>query len=265
MQASLLRVVAVQTASGAEVAANLAALEELLPAPGTADLVVLPECFACRGTRTTLRQAAEPVNGSLTRWLADTAARLGCWVLGGSLPERDGARVYNTSLLVDRRGRLRAVYRKIHLFRARLADGTVVSERACYAPGTQPGLARIEAWRCGLSICFDLRFPELYRSYAVQGAALLLIPSDFTDETGRAHWEVLVRARAIENQCFVVAPNQCGRNAQTGVKSHGHSLIVDPWGRILARGGTAPGRLAATLDPSLGAGIRRRLPVRRVP
>ncbi len=246
-----LRVTAVQTASGPDTAANLAAADALLPPPGAADLVVLPECFACRGTRETLRRASEPVGGPITRWLAGNAARLGCWMLGGSLPERDGTRIYNTSLLFDRRGHLRAVYRKIHLFHARLADGTVVRESACYAPGSQPCPARIGSWRCGLSICFDLRFPELYRGYAARGAALLLIPADFTDETGRAHWEVLVRARAIENQCFVVAPNQCGRNAQTGVVSHGHSLIVDPWGRIMARGGTAPGHLAATLDPAL--------------
>jgi len=262
MPRSPLRVVAVQTASGADAAANLAAIEALLPAPGTADLVVLPEGFACRGTWETVRRAAEPAGGPLAQWLAATADRLGCWVLGGSVAEREGARVYNTSLLVDRRGRQRAAYRKIHLFRARLADGTEVSERACYTPGTQPCSARIAGWRSGLSICFDLRFPELYRGYAAQGADLLLIPSDFTDETGRAHWEVLVRARAIENQCWVVAPNQCGVNAQTGVKSHGRSLIVDPWGRILARGTTAPCRLEAILDPALGAGIRRRMPGR---
>ncbi|MGI6100086.1 MAG: carbon-nitrogen hydrolase family protein [Kiritimatiellia bacterium] len=261
MARSPLRVVAVQTASGPGVAANLTAIEALLPSPGSADLVVLPESFACRGARRSLRRAAEPVGGPITQWLAATAVRLGSWVLGGSIPERDGTRIFNTSLLLDPRGRLRAAYRKIHLFRVRLEDGTVVSEHASFAPGNAPCLARIGGWCSGLSICFDLRFSELYRGYAAQGAELLLIPSDFTDETGRAHWEVLLRARAIENQCWVVAPNQCGVNAGTGVRSHGHSLIVDPWGRIVAQAGTEPGCLAATCDPELTAAIRRRMPM----
>jgi deaminated glutathione amidase len=258
-----LRVVAVQHAAGSDVAANLAALAGRLPAPGMADLAVLPELFACRGAREALRASAEPIGGPLTQWLADAAVRHNCWMLGGSLVERDGARLYNTALLVDRRGRLRTTYRKIHLFQAKLSDGTVVRERAWCQAGERPCLASIEDWTCGLSICFDLRFPELYRHYASQGARLLLIPADFTDETGRAHWEVLVRARAIENQCFVIAPCQCGRNPHTGVKSHGHSLIVDPWGQILARGGVSPERLSATLDPARCAEIRSRLPVLR--
>ena len=257
-----LRVVAVQHAAGSDVAQNLADLTELLPAPGTADLAVLPEVFACRGPHEVLRRAAEPLDGSIARWLASEAIRRNCWVLGGSFVEREGDRLFNTSILVDRQGRQRATYRKIHLFDAALDDCRVVREGDVYTAGETPVWIDIEGWRCGLSICYDLRFPELYRRYQADGATLLLVPADFMDATGRAHWEVLVRARAIENQCFVVAPNQCGING-SGVKTHGHSLIVDPWGQILAQADTVPTALQATLDPALCAAVRQRLPAWR--
>lgn len=121
-------------------------------------------------------------------------------------------------------------------------------------------MADIDGWPCGLSICYDVRFPELYRLYAKRGASVLMIPSNFTQNTGKYHWETLVKARAIENQCFVVAPNQCGTNASTGVASYGHSLIVGPWGDVLAEGGAEEGVMSATLDKEELARVRERIP-----
>jgi nitrilase len=250
----------VQCSAGPDVAANLAALDARLAGAGPADLIVLPEVFAARGGNADLRRAAEPLDGLQATWLAETARRHQAWVLGGSLLEKAGPHIHNTAVLVDREGRRAATYRKLHLFEARLDSGQVVREQDVYEPGEHPVMADIEGWACGLSICYDVRFPELYRLYAKRGASLLLIPANFTQNTGKDHWETLVRARAIENQCFVVAPNQCGVNAATGVASYGHSLIVGPWGEVLAEGGSAEGLLHATLDKGELARVRARVP-----
>ncbi|MDD5708084.1 MAG: carbon-nitrogen hydrolase family protein [Kiritimatiellae bacterium] len=258
-----LRIAAIQNSAALDVQANLAAIEALMPAPGAADLTVLPEVFALRGDTHDLQSVAEPLGGPLCRWLAAQAIARRCWLLAGSIVERDGANCYNTSVLFDRNGRVSATYRKIHLFEARLEDGRHIRENDSYQAGHQPCLTEIEGWRCGLSICYDLRFPELFRHYAAHGAHLLLAPANFTQRTGRDHWDVLVRARAIENQCFVVAPDQCGADPRSGVLSHGHSLIVGPWGECLAVGDDAPRMLAATLDPETIAVTRARVPVER--
>lgn len=256
-----LRLAAIQLAAGLDVAANLEAAAALLPPPGAADLAVLPEVFARRGDNDDLRATAEAIPaGPLCRWLSDQAAARRCWLLAGSLIERDGAACYNTAVLFDRDGRLSATYRKIHLFEAVIEDGTRIREGDLYRPGERPCLVEIEGWRCGLSICYDLRFPELYRGYAAQGAHLLLAPANFTQRTGRDHWEVLVRARAIENQCFVAAPGQCGPDPRSGLPSHGHSLIVGPWGELLAAGDDTPRRLDTTLDPAALEATRARVP-----
>ena len=259
-----MRVAVVQNAAGDSVPQTLARLESWLDTIGPSDLIVLPEVFALRGSHDDYRQAAELLGGPLTCWLADRARQLGSWLLGGSLIERgaDG-RLYNTAVLVDRAGHVRATYRKIHLFEATLDDGRVIREAEIYAHGDEPVLVVIEGWRSGLSICYDLRFPELYRRYAADGAELLLIPSNFTQNTGRAHWETLVRARAIENQCFVVAANQCGKNPATGVASYGHSLIVGPWGEILAEAGDEETVIVATLERPHLEQVRARVPVGR--
>jgi len=255
-----LRVTLLQNDAGADVQANLAWIEHHLPQPDAVDLVALPEVFAFRGDDEEYRSRAEPRDGALARWLAAQAARLRSWILAGSILERDHDRIFNTSLLFDREGHLAAFYRKMHLFEARLENGRVIRERDVYHPGDEPVLASIDGWRCGLSICYDLRFPELYRHYAKLGATVLLIPANFTQRTGRDHWEVLVRARAIENQCFVVAPDQCGRNPQTTCRSHGHSLAVGPWGEVLASVGDEPAALHVTLDPALLRTTRDRVP-----
>lgn len=250
----------VQHAAGPDVAANLAALDARMDQVGPADLIVLPEVFAARGNDADLRRAAEPLDGLQTAWLKETARRHHAWVLGGSLLEKDGARIHNTTVLVDREGCVTATYRKLHLFEARLENGKRIREQDVYEPGEHPVMADIDGWPCGLSICYDVRFPELYRLYAKRGASVLMIPSNFTQNTGKYHWETLVKARAIENQCFVVAPNQCGTNASTGVASYGHSLIVGPWGDVLAEGGAEEGVMSATLDKEELARVRERIP-----
>ena len=255
-----LEVAVVQNSAGRDAAANLDRIERMLAGVGDVDLVALPEVFALRGSDTDLREGAEGIPGRLTDWLAERARRAGAWVLGGSIIERDGDRVYNTSILLDRDGRVVARYRKMHLFEAYLEGGKVVRERDVYSAGGEPVLVEVEGWRCGMSVCYDLRFPELYRLYSEQGARLLFVPSNFTQRTGRDHWEVLVRARAIENQCFVVAPNQCGANPATGIASHGHSIVVGPWGEVLCEAGDDETVLTARLDIGALEATRHRVP-----
>lgn len=255
-----MKVSMVQHAAGPDVAANLKALDALLAGVDSADLIVLPEVFAARGGDRELKRAAEPLDGLQGDWLRETALRHRAWVLGGSLLEKADGRIHNTAVLVDRDGRRVATYRKLHLFEARLECGRLVREQDVYEPGEQPVMAEIEGWSCGLSICYDVRFPELYRLYSKRGASLLLIPANFTQNTGKYHWETLVRARAIENQCFVVAPNQCGTNPVTGVASYGHSLMVGPWGEVLAEAGSEPGLFSAVLDHGELERVRARVP-----
>ncbi|MBU4334897.1 MAG: carbon-nitrogen hydrolase family protein, partial [Candidatus Omnitrophica bacterium] len=156
-------------------------------------------------------------------------------ILAGSLYEKiqSSKKVYNTSVLIGSDGKVSAKYRKINLFDANV-DGKRIRESKHFAAGTKTALANVHGIKVGLSICFDLRYPELYRKYSLEGAEILCVPSAFTMTTGKAHWEMLLRARAIENKCFVLAPNQTGENSQ-GVLCYGNSMIVDPWGQILAR------------------------------
>lgn len=256
-----LRVALIQNSAGTDPNANLAWIERQVNLLSDLDLVALPEVFAMRGSDADYRQAAEPLRGSATvatvaRWARQKRA----WFLAGSLIESAGGRVYNTSVLLDRRGRIRASYRKIHLFEARLEDGRVIRETDAYSAGSKPVMEDIEGWRVGLSICYDLRFPELFRHYSSLGAHVLFVPSNFTQRTGKDHWETLVRARAIENQCFVVAPNQCGRNPRTGVRSYGHSIAVGPWGEVLNMASGRPTTRLAALDPEELRAVRLRIP-----
>jgi nitrilase len=255
-----LRVALIQNAAGGDRQANLDWLASHWPAADTTDLIALPEVFAFRGGDEEYRAAAEPLEGPLAGWLAAQAVRANAWVLAGSVLEREGDTIYNTTLLFDRAGRRVTTYRKIHLFEARLESGHIIRETDVYQAGEHPVLVPLETWRCGLSICYDLRFPELFRQYAAQGATLLMIPANFTQRTGRDHWETLVRARAIENQCFVIAPDQCGANPVTRCRSHGHSLAVGPWGEILAAAGDEPAVLQVTLEPELLRATRQRVP-----
>ena len=260
---STLKVALVQVAAGRDRARNLARVRELLEGVPPVDLIALPEVFSLRGSDDDYRAGSEAIPGPTTAWLSDLARRRNAWVLGGSLIERARGRLFNTSALVSRSGRIAATYRKIHLFEARLENGMVIRERDVYGPGREPRMVRVNRWPSGMAVCYDLRFPELFRHYVGRGARLLLVPSNFTQRTGKDHWEILVRARAIENQCFVLAPNQCGANAVTGVASHGHSLIVGPWGEVLGQAGKRDEVLVAELDPAVLETTRRRIPALR--
>ena len=164
-------------------------------------------------------------------------------------------------MLLNRSGEIEAVYRKIHLFSVELEDGTGIDESDLYTPGDEPATCELDGWTCGFSICYDLRFPELFRAYADLKTDIVFVPSNFTAATGKDHWEILLRARAIENQCWIVAPNQCGINPDTGVESYGHSMLIDPWGRIAAEAGTKPCVITFELDPQAAKDARKRLPV----
>lgn len=256
-----LTVTLVQNSAGRDIARNLARIERLLDGAPPGDLIALPEVFALRGADGDYRLAAEIFPGPILRWVAKQARRRRAWILAGGVIEKAGRRIFNTCVLTDRSGRVAACYRKMHLFEARLETGQVIRERDIYSPGDRPVLVEIEGWRCGLAICYDLRFPELFRIYAERGAHLFCVPSNFTQKTGRDHWETLLRARAIENQVFVVAPNQCGANPVTGIASHGHSLALGPWGEILCRAKNSARALTVTLDPADLARTRGRIPV----
>ncbi len=239
---------------------NLSRLKDWMATAPPADLLAVPEVVSLRGSDDDLRRAAEPLDGPCIAFFRAWAQRHAVWILVGSILEQDGPSVYNTSVLLDRRGAIAAVYRKIHLFEAHLPDGKVIREQDVYQPGTAPVMVTIDGWPAGLSICYDIRFPELYRGYAAAGACLLMIPANFTQRTGRDHWEILLRARAIENQCFVIAPNQCGINSATGIASYGHSMVIGPWGEVLVRAGETEQWLSATLDHAAMLAVRQRIP-----
>ena len=233
-----------------------------------ADVVVLPETWTVMGAREQMLAGAQALDGQAISWARATAAELGIDLIAGSFSERrDGAALLsNTSVHVDPRGELAAIYRKIHLFDVEI-DGAVYGEASTYAPGDQIVTTTLAlGTTVGLSICFDLRYPELYRILALRGAELLTVPSAFTLRTTRDHWETLLRARAIENQCFVVAPNQVGDHPG-GLRSGGRSLIIDPWGLVLAGAADDEGVIVAELDFEALRRIRAQLPTlpRRVP
>ncbi len=259
-----MRVALCQMNSRADVAANeeqaVALLEEA--AAGGADLACLPEVWPCQGQAPEVRAAAEPIPGRRTELLAEVARRHRMWVHGGSLIELDGERLYNTSVLFDRRGRIVATYRKIHLFDADPPGGQPSRESFLYAPGEQVVTAETEFGRAGMSICYDVRFPELYRALVAQGATILFVPASFRYETGQDHWEVLVRARAIESQCFVLAAAQWGTWGPPGRerRTFGNGLAVDPWGRVLARAPEGVGVAFAECDLDEVGRVREILP-----
>jgi predicted amidohydrolase len=252
--APALRVACVQLNTRQDVAANVRAALELVEAAADegARLVALPETWAYKGHRDGIRATAEAADGPSNRALAAVAVRRGVWVLAGSVYEpAPGGLVSNVSVLIDPTGEFRATYRKIHLF-------DVTTPTAAYreseevAPGSEIVTAEVDtaeglAVRLGLSICYDLRFPGLYASLALRGAQVLCVPSAFTAFTGAAHWEVLLRARAVENGCFVVAPGQVGEHLP-GRDCFGHSMIVDPWGTVLAELEQGTGICVADLD-----------------
>lgn len=259
-QSHHLRVTLVQVNAGRDIQANLGRLKQLLSGIGTTDVIALPEVFAIRGSDQEYRDTAQPLGGPLMNFLASIAHRHNAWILAGSIVEHSEGAVYNTSVLMNRRGEVAATYRKIHLFEATLDSGEVIRESDLWTAGSAPVIADLEGWKCGMAICYDLRFPELFRHYSAQGAHLFFLPSNFTQRTGQDHWDVLLRARAIENQCFVVAPDQVGTNPHTGVASYGKSMVVGPWGEVLGRIEEGEAALTVTLNRHDLENTRKRIP-----
>jgi predicted amidohydrolase len=258
-----MRAGAVQLNSTENVAANLTKADRLVrEAAGLgADLVVLPEKWSVLGTSEQMEAAAEPLDGRCITWAREVAAELGIDLVAGSILEKvpGQAKHANTSVHVGPDGEIRAVYRKLHMFDVEV-DGVTYAESDSEDPGEEIVITTVaEGTRLGMSVCYDIRFPELYRALVGEGAEILVIPAAFTLATTRDHWEVLVRARAIENQCFVVAPNQTGTHPG-GNRSGGRSLIVDPWGLVLASAPDLETVIVADLDFENLRGIRRRLP-----
>jgi predicted amidohydrolase len=259
-----MRLAAVQMTSSDDVAANLAAAEGLLAeaAAGGAQLAALPENFAYLRREGVRTPCAQGLDGEIVGFLREAARRHRFWLLGGSFPEDAGdGRVFNTSVLLSPEGAVEAVYRKIHLFDVdlRAQGGAEFRESAAIAPGQEVVVAKTPFGGIGLSVCYDVRFPELYRAQSERGVRFLAVPAAFAVETGRDHWEVLLRARAIENQAFVVAPAQCGRHSPER-SSYGRSLIVDPWGLVLARAPDRPGVIVAECDLAAQDRLRASLP-----
>lgn len=250
-----------QMNSGRDRAANLEQAASLLAQAASqgARLAVLPEHFACLVPEGQPHPHPEPLNGPTLAFLADQARRLGLWIVGGSLAEKGpGGKTYNTSPLLDDQGRLVAVYRKIHLFDLALPGQPAWLESRLVVPGRRLALADTPLGRLGMSICFDLRFPELYRRLRLKGAEILAAPSAFTLATGRDHWELLLKARALDNQCHLLAGAQWGDHGQERV-SFGSAMIVDPWGQVLARCPEGVGLAVAEIDPQRREEIRQRL------
>ena len=263
-----MKLVAIQLNSGAEWLHNrreIAALLAELPAERPC-LVLLPENFACLGTVRDYHSLAEPRGqGPIQHQLSAWAREHGIWLVAGSLPVRSSdpteARVHTTSLVYDAEGRLQGHYHKLHLFDVQVADGHgSYRESASFVAGDDWQVVESPLGRLGLSICYDLRFPELYRRLRIAGAEVLLVPAAFTKVTGEAHWLPLLRARAIENQCYVVAANQCGHHGGSR-QTWGHSVIIDPWGVVLAEAADKPDLIQAKLERSLLEQIRADMPV----
>jgi deaminated glutathione amidase len=256
------RVAAVQLNSNGDKARNLAAAERLARAAAAdgAELVALPEKWNLLTGGEEMAAGAEPLDGPSLSAARGWARELGIHLLAGSIAERgeEGERAFNTSVLIGPDGDDLAVYRKIHMFDVE-AGGIAYRESEREQPGEEIVSAAIDGVELGLTVCYDLRFPELYRILAVRGARLIAVPSAFTAATGRDHWEVLLRARAIENQVFVIAPNQVGE-APPHYSSHGRSAIVDPWGVLLADAADEERFVAAELDLAAQERIREQLP-----
>jgi len=256
------RVAAVQMVSGPDVAENLDRAGELIAeaAAQGARLVALPEYFGILGMKETDKVAAREHDGDgpIQRFLSDTARTHGLWLLGGSVPleSHTAGKVYNSGLLYDDRGRRVARYDKIHLFGLDLGTEKFSEARTIVA-GTEVKVVDSPFGRLGLSICYDVRFPELYR--AMSPVDIVFVPSAFTATTGRAHWEPLLRARAIENLAWVIAPAQGGLHPN-GRETHGHSMIIDPWGTVVTERARDPGVVMAEIDPTFQARMRASLP-----
>jgi predicted amidohydrolase len=257
-----LKVALVQLDAGSDPEANIRAAVRLADraAADGARFVALPEYLQYRGSDDGYRASARPIPGPFSDAFAEVARARKAWILAGSVAESGpDNRPYNTSVLIDPTGAIAARYRKIHLFDVDIADGPADRESERVTAGDRAVVADLDGTRIGLSICYDLRFPELYRALAIAGAEILAVPASFLERTGRDHWEPLLRARAIENGAYVIAPAQVGSPA--GVAAHGRSMVIDPWGTVIAQASDEVGIVHAELDLERVASIRRQIPV----
>ncbi|MBP9086474.1 MAG: carbon-nitrogen hydrolase family protein [Kofleriaceae bacterium] len=262
------RIAAVQMTATENLIGNLSACTQAIAqaAAEGAQIVTLPECFAFLGlVEGDKRAAAESLDGPPGRilsTLSNAASKAGVWIVGGGMPEsvaNDPLRTYNTAVVINAQGQLTARYRKLHLFDVDIPGGAVLKESSNTAAGDAVVVTEIAGVPMGLSICYDVRFPELYRQLTVRGAEVLLVPAAFTAHTGQAHWHLLLRARAVENQAWVVAPAQTGQH-NTKRSSFGHSLVSNPWGDIVAELASGPGVIYADIDGDTVAQRRQQMP-----
>jgi predicted amidohydrolase len=257
-----LPVALIQLDAGSDAEANVREAVRLADqaAADGARLVALPEYLQYRGSDDGYRASARPIPGPFSDAFAAVARERKVWILAGSLAESGPVdRPYNTSILLDPSGSIVATYRKIHLFDVSIENGPADRESDRVTAGDRAVVADVDGIRLGLSICYDLRFPELYRALAGAGAKILAVPANFLERTGRDHWEVLLRARAIENAAYVVAPAQVG--GSPGFPSHGRSMIIDPWGTVIAQAPDEVAIIHAELDMDRVAAIRHQIPV----
>lgn len=260
--AGIVKIAGIQMASGPSIAANLSEAERLIKiaAEQGAKLIVLPEYFAIMGVKDIdkVKAAEKEGSGQIQQFLSSTAKKRDVWIVAGSIPLQAEVKnkVYNACMVYDNKGKQVARYDKIHLFGLNLGTEKY-HEESTIVPGNQVVTVDSPFGKIGLSICYDLRFPELYR--AMGNVDLILIPSAFTETTGKAHWEALIRARAIENLCYVLAPAQGGYHA-SGRETHGDSMIVDPWGVVLDRLPRGSGVVIASMNLDYQASLRKSLP-----
>jgi predicted amidohydrolase len=259
------RLALAQTTSGDDFEQNLSVAEKMIPqaTANGADLLAFPEVFLFIGGRRGKLEIAESLDGPTVGRFRDAAARHGMMILLGSIHEasaEDPKRVYNTSVLIGRNGEVSAVYRKLKLFDVELPH-LRIKESETIIPGSEPPpVVATNIGRIGLSICFDLRFPDLYQHLRGRGAEIVFVPSNFTAPTGAAHWSVLLRARAIETQTYIAAPAQSGQH-NPRYRSYGHSMAIDPWGKVLVDAGEALGLCYAEIDLQYLRGVRNELPM----
>lgn len=260
-----MKVAAIQLSSQEVVSDNLRTTTQFVQQAKSsgAELICLPEGFAYLGSERGRAQVAEIIpEGPICGEISGLCRELGVWIVAGGLPEisRDPMRPFNSSVVFSPRGEVVAIYRKMHLFDVALDDGTTLRESEGATAGDHPVVCAVDELKVGLSICYDMRFPYFYAKERNLGAHLLTVPAAFTETTGRAHWHPLLRARAIETQCFVVAPAQSGSHPH-GRRTYGHSLIIGPWGEILAEKAQGSGVITADLDIKTLAAVRRQMPL----